>query len=324
MGRSVLISAALHAAIILWIVVVLPGARPLNEPPVREIPVDLVKPSEVTNIKAGTKDAKSMKALASKPKPKPSDKAKKPKLHTKQAVLPPPPAPKPKPPEPEKAEKKPLKAMPKPVANVPAPKAPEKTAEKEPPPGLPLTPPRPPKAKPKPKKRIVRRREQPKRTHRLPSHSKESFDTDRIAALLNKVPDTGSGPSADKPSPDSQRHAHGQTNGVKLTLSVDEIDALRARIAQCWNPPPGGLGAGHIVIQLHMRLNRDGTLVGYPTVQNSGSSSFFRAAADAAVRAVYKCQPYELPAAKYSLWRDMILNFDPSEMYRAGQTGQMP
>ena len=50
----------------------------------------------------------------------------------------------------------------------------------------------------------------------------------------------------------------------------------------------------------------------------SGSSPFFQAAADSAVRAVFQCQPYELPSEKYALWRDMILNFDPSDMYRSG------
>ncbi len=103
-----------------------------------------------------------------------------------------------------------------------------------------------------------------------------------------------------------------------MTMSVNEIDALRSRIAQCWSPPPGGLGAEQIVVKLRLKLNEDGTLVGYPTVANSGSSPFFQAAADSAVRAVYQCQPYSLPSDKYALWRDMILNFDPSEMYRAG------
>src|SRR5262249_47189421 len=88
----------------------------------------------------------------------------------------------------------------------------------------------------------------------------------------------------------------------------------------CWTPPPGGLGADQIAVKLRLKLNEDGTLVGYPTVANSGSSPFFQAAADRAVRAVFQCQPYELPQAKYALWRDMILNFDPSEMYRNGFT----
>ena len=64
--------------------------------------------------------------------------------------------------------------------------------------------------------------------------------------------------------------------------------------------------------------NEDGTLIGYPAVANRGASPFFQAAADSAVRAVYQCQPYALPDDKYALWRDMILNFDPSDMYRAG------
>jgi colicin import membrane protein len=101
-------------------------------------------------------------------------------------------------------------------------------------------------------------------------------------------------------------------------MSVNEIDALRARIAACWNPPPGGLGAEEIVVKLRLKLNEDGTLIGYPSVAKHGSSPFFQAAADSAVRAVYQCQPYVLPKEKYALWRDMILNFDPSEMYGSG------
>ena len=91
---------------------------------------------------------------------------------------------------------------------------------------------------------------------------------------------------------------HGQSNGTDMTMSVNEIDALRARIAQCWTPPPGGLGADAIVVKLRLKLNEDGTLDGYPTVANRGSSPFFQAAADSAVRAVYQCQPYALPVAK--------------------------
>jgi len=120
------------------------------------------------------------------------------------------------------------------------------------------------------------------------------------------------------PPDEAPAQVRGQSNGTEMTMSVNEIDALRARIAQCWSPPPGGLGADQIVVKLRLKLNEDGTLVGYPTVANRGGSPFFQAAADSAVRAVYQCQPYTLPGDKYALWRDMILNFDPSEMYRAG------
>ncbi len=317
MGRSAFISAALHAAILLWIIVALPGARPLNGPPIKEIPVDIVPPSALTSIKAGTQEAKSTKALAPKPKPKAPAPAKPKAPETpapKAASAPPPPPPEPKP-EPKKAEETPkpekpadAKAAPKPDKAAEAPKpASQETADSEPPPSMPLHRPPPPKVKPRPKPKP-----------HLAAKSKDDLATDRISALLNKMPDSGGGPSTDKASKDAESQVHGQTNGRQLAMSVDEIDALRQRISQCWSPPPGGLGAGHIVVKLRMKLNKDGTLVGYPTVENSDPSPFFRAAADAAVRAVYQCQPYTLPPEKYSLWRDMILNFDPSEMYRAG------
>ena len=151
------------------------------------------------------------------------------------------------------------------------------------------------------------------------SEKKRDVNADRIAALLNKIPDAANEPAPVVPSEETpSKKVRGQSNGTNATMSVNEIDALRARIAQCWSPPPGGLGADQIVVKLRLRLNEDGTLVGYPTVANSGASPFFQAAADSAVRAVYQCQPYTLPSDKYALWRDMILNFDPSEMYRAG------
>jgi hypothetical protein len=77
----------------------------------------------------------------------------------------------------------------------------------------------------------------------------------------------------------------------------------------------GGLGADAIKVKLRLRLREDGVLSREPEVVNRQGSPFFRAAADAAVRAVMLCQPYQLPPRKYAMWRDMILNFDPKEMF---------
>jgi colicin import membrane protein len=210
---------------------------------------------------------------------------------------------------PEEKPKAELKPEEKPKAETPkeaAPKPEAKTAEeKKEKPAKPKEAAAAPPKKPKPK---------PPATAK-----KRDFNTDRIAALLNKIPDAANEPSPVLPSEETpSKKVRGQSNGTQMTMSVNEIDALRSRIAQCWSPPPGGLGAEEIVVKLRLKLNEDGTLVGYPTVANSGSSPFFQAAADSAVRAVYQCQPYALPSDKYALWRDMILNFDPSEMYRAG------
>jgi len=250
----------------------------LTAPPPLDVPVDIMTPSEFTKLKTGMVDSKDDGPLEKKPD------APKPKAVT------------------EKTEPKPEE------------KAPEKEAK--------------PKDEPKPeeKKEVVKaekpkpvKPEPPKKSKPAPQAKKRDFNADRIAALLNKIPDqTQATPKAADTPPEAKKEAHGQSTGTEMTMSVNEIDALRSKIAQCWSPPPGGLGAEHIVIRLRLQLNEDGSLVGYPSVENSGGSGFFQAAADSAVRAVYQCQPYTLPADKYAVWRDLILNFDPSQMYGSG------
>ena len=119
-----------------------------------------------------------------------------------------------------------------------------------------VEPPKQADAKPKPAK---------------PAAKKRDFNADRIAALLNKIPDAADEAkpvAADDGAP--PKKVKGQSSGTEMTMSVNEIDALRARIAKCWSPPPGGLGADQIVIKLRLKLNEDGTLVGYPTIANDG------------------------------------------------------
>ena len=69
MGRSTAISAALHSAILFFALVAFPPAR-IDPASLIAIPVDLAQPSEVTKIKAGSKDAKDDAPLAGQPKEK--------------------------------------------------------------------------------------------------------------------------------------------------------------------------------------------------------------------------------------------------------------
>jgi len=286
MRKSTLISAAMHTLILVFALVAFPAAK-MDKAQLIAIPIDLATPSEITKIKAGSKNAKDEAPLAGKPEEKKPEAVREVKPE-KTAELAPAPEPKPEPkpePEPKKTEKP----------------DPKKSQAKKPEPK-----PDKPKKEAAPKKPVQ------------PAKKKNELDTDRIAALLNKAPDAANAPAPVVPSEEAPNEVHGQSNGTQDTMSVNEIDALRARIAQCWSPPPGGLGADRIVVKLRLKLNEDGTLIGYPAVANRGASPFFQAAADSAVRAVYQCQPYTLPDDKYALWRDMILNFDPSDMYRAG------
>jgi len=64
-----------------------------------------------------------------------------------------------------------------------------------------------------------------------------------------------------------------------------------------------------------MGLLRDRMTVWPGTSSAAATIGYTRAASEAASRAVYQCQPYRLPADRYSLWREINpLRFDPRQM----------
>ena len=152
--------------------------------------------------------------------------------------------------------------------------------------------------------------------------SRLRFDADKIAALLNKIPDASDTDNLPKAQPAPKQKARspvkparGRASGRDAVMSANEIDAFKAQVSRCWNPPVGGLGARSIRVKMRITFNKDGTLSRPPRLMNSGDGSFFQAAADSAIRAVWQCQPYNMPSAKFDQWGDMILNFDPREMF---------
>lgn len=306
MRRGLTISLAAHTGILVWAVAVFPDAHDPSMNAPQPIPVDVVTPSEVSKVKAGKREAKQDKPKAKQPdKPvKKAAKAKKAPPKPKRVAAP---APKPPAVSPERAEPAP-KAKAKKVQPVPE-KKPTKKAKAAPPP-MPLRRP----AKPTTASKPLKPKPAPKVAASKPAKKAEkAFDPDRIAALLDKSPDAARQAPAPQRKPDAP--ARGTPSGQDLKMTLSEIDALRARISQCWNPPVGGLGADAIRVKLRLQLTREGTLSERPQIMNQQGSTFFQAAADSAVRAVMLCQPYALPGTKYALWRDMILNFDPREMF---------
>ena len=299
MNVTVIISGLIHTAILVWAIVGLTSPKAYIVKPVESIPVEILTPSEFTKIKAGTNTAKSKKAASAKTKvlPAPVKKAKpKKKKRIVKAVRPPSPKKKADKPEPKPKKKAKAKAKPKPKPKI---------AKKK-------------KARPKPKKTAKAKKpvKKPGKKSLAKKTKKRNFSSDKIAALLNKIPDAGAPerPIA-PPAPRLEKRAWGQSDGRDATMSISDIDAFRAQISRCWSPPVGGLGAERLIVKLHFGLNKDGTLSRQPRVVNHLSSPFFLAAADSAVRAVVQCQPYQLPEKTYAVWSDMVLNFDPRDMY---------
>jgi outer membrane biosynthesis protein TonB len=304
MKGGITISTVAHAAILLWALVVF-AVKPFSVPPAESMPVDIVSIADFTQMMAGAKNAPKKEApkplvekvAEAKPVENATAKVADKELNTASTPKEAPPEAKPPEPKPKPAEAKPEK---KPEVES-LQKADKKDEKKEPKKEEVRLPPK----KPEPKKEVAEKK---------PSQEQPKFDADRIAALLDKrqpqrLAAAGTMLSA-APS-------LGATTGSAPRLTMSEIDALRARIQQCWNPPAGAADAKDLIVEIRIRFNQDGSLAAQPTVSNRGSSAYFQVAAESALRAVVRCAPYTfLPVAKYDVWKDVEVTFDPRDMYR--------
>ena len=107
--------------------------------------------------------------------------------------------------------------------------------------------------------------------------------------------------------------------GAGNMMTADLADALRSQIARCWSPPIGAPNANDLVVDYDLSLNPDGTVgrlqMTPGTAVQAAGNGYTRAAAEAASRAIYECQPYKLPPDRYNVWREINpFHFDPRQM----------
>jgi hypothetical protein len=287
---SLPISLAVHAAILLAAVVVLPRPDQYEVEEADSIPVDIVS----------IEDLSQRQAMVKAKEPKPIEKPKPPKIEVKQE-----PELQPKPAEEIKraqleagSEPAPAKPTPSDAAELEKLIADSQRAEPAEEAAAPVVKPKP---RPKPP--------QQKKVRQLDVH--------QVAALLNKIDtDRTSPPKAQEETGTPQQGAFDFASGSDVRISADELDWLRQKIRECWNPPVGVAEAENLQVHVQIELSRSGTVNGAPTVVNHQSHPLFDVAASAAIRAVLRCQPYDrLPPEKYQSWHSIILNFDPREMF---------
>jgi hypothetical protein len=334
MKRSLAISGAAHAVVLLWGLVAF-AARPSEAPQTDSLPVEFVSATEFSQLTAGVKNApkaiENPKPLADKiGDPKPVKElapkvADKPEIRTDSAPPEPKPEVKPQPkaaeksePKPEpKAEAKPAEAKPaepkppetKPAEAKPAePKAAEKAEKQE-----------KPKDKPKPDQVADElKKDEPKKPPKpenKPEKKAPEFKPDQIAEELKKDETKRQRPAPkfdadqvaallDHREPQRQVATAETLNGVAalgaptghaVHLSQSELEALRAKLISLWNPPAAvSTHPDQYVVTIRIRLARDHRLIGQPEVLTSGDGPLFEATRDSAVRAVFQAQPYDM------------------------------
>jgi colicin import membrane protein len=295
MRWSLTTSLVLHGAILAAALVVLPRPEPFKVKPQDAIEVDISKIEDVSKRMATTKTAEKPR---DKPAPKKAEEVKKaepapqPAEEVKKAAKEPEAAP----PRPEPRKEGPKKEEPKPLDTAALADT-LKTIEDK-----------PPEKKPEEKK-------PEKKAEKKPEKKKPKLDIDRIAAFLNKTAEEKTAP--DQPSELAAEPVQGEANlqGTDDRIAATFVEALAQRIRECWTVPPGAREA-NIVVKVRFGLNPDGSVIGFPEVQNPSSDPLFDATARSAVAAVMECQAYSfLPQDKYDLWKDLIINFNPNMMF---------
>lgn len=330
-------SIILHIVIFGFVIFNFMGRNDDTPAPPVPVSVQIMAPSDHSERQAGKTDGKAEKPAppAEVKAPETAASAKKevteqtptPKPAEKEALAPPPPAPVPAPaPAPALKPVEQAKAEPKPEKPVEKP-APKKVVKKEPAPKPKPKPEAKPEYKFDPAKIAAEVKTDEDQASR-PSTAQSTMETrpaktyaDRQSAVLNRDPNAGAragdyDPSQPwRPASSLQDQAMGLPNARGAMNAGTCADAIQSRIEQAWILPIGGQSAENTVIRLHIELKRDGSLQRPPAVMDPAYSPVQQAMAEAAVRAAESGQPYNIPPQQYEQCRDMILRFNPRDMY---------
>lgn len=204
-------------------------------------------------------------------------------------------------------------------------KEPPKPEKKAPPP-----PPPPVKEEPKPepapqakKTPVEKPKEEPKKKPEKPKKKEKKLDFDSVLKTVEKIEkkQTKEEKKQEKKEKETEQKATAKNSSLfdpAQNLSISERDSIVQQISQCWSMPAGAKDAQNLAVMLHLSLEKDGTVRDVKMVDNAryeNGDSFYRAAAESAMRAVKKCSPLKgLPKDKYETWKEIDMNFDPKEM----------
>ena len=145
---------------------------------------------------------------------------------------------------------------------------------------------------------------------------KEIVDTSQIAALIDKAKEE----EAVKQTETDKLTQSSQKNSFATGLTLSQEDALRAQIFGCWSVPLGLPYDKDLLVRIKLQLKKDGTIIKSEILDhqrmNKPGQKFYKVLAESALRAVRLCQPLKVPPTGYDKWKDLQLNFNPTEMLK--------
>jgi len=173
----------------------------------------------------------------------------------------------------------------------------------------------------KDEKKIVKKKQNPEEVKPEIRQSsefekKEIIDTNQIAALIDKAKEIE---AVEKKDTDKITQSN-QKNSFATGLTLSEEDALRAQIFGCWSIPLGLPYDQDLLVRIKLQLKKDGSIMKSEILDhermNKPGQKFYKVLAESALRAVRLCQPLKVPPTGYDKWKELQLNFNPTEMLK--------
>ncbi len=307
MKRSLTASVSIHSALLLAVLVGLPNPVPFEIEPQEAMQVDISNIGDVTKVKATTKEEVPVPPTPAAQKTEiTKDVVPAPKVAEEEIL-----AAKPKEPEPapEKVEDKPvvdtkLEELLKEQAE-----AEQKVAEE-----AALAEKKVADQKKKAEAEKKKKAEDAKKKAEAEKKKKPKLDVAALDALLNKENEERTAPKKSGETDGSPDKGKSEVQGDDAEVAATLIDALRSKLSECWNVPPGAREA-NISVKVRFNLRKDRSVEGLPIVLAGGGDILSDATAQSAVSAVMECAPYEfLPADRYDMWQEITVNFTPDMM----------
>ncbi len=174
----------------------------------------------------------------------------------------------------------------------------------------------------KEKKKIIKKKQNPEEIKPEIRQSsefekKEIIDTNEIAALIDKAKEEL---AVEEKKANNKLTQSNVKNTFATGLTLSEEDALRAQIFGCWSVPLGLPYDEDLLVRLKLELKKDGTILKSEIIDhqrmNMPGQKFYKILAESALRAVRLCQPLKVPPTGYEKWKNIQLNFDPTEMLK--------
>lgn len=164
-----------------------------------------------------------------------------------------------------------------------------------------------------------------KKPEEKPKEKEKEKEEDPLDAILKGVKDTAAkdkksaAKPEEKPSTTSKSGNRSNQFDPNSPEAVSIRDAIQGQIYRCWNVPAGARNAENLIIPLEIDYDKTGKPVKVNLAKSAASQyrsdSFFRAAADSAIRAVNRCAPLQnMPGDQFKIWQYVDMNFNPKEM----------